>query len=313
MPDETPRPSPAHGRLCIVAAALLWSLSGAFNNVLRSPTPLGLHEPALDVMQVAVGRVLFAGLVMLPMLRPGTLRVRWVTLWTLAAFAAMNAAYVSALSLGASGVAVNLQYTAPLWVFLVGVLFLGEKADWRGVASLAGGAAGIAVILAGVALEQRQGGGWPQLVLGVVSGMTFACIVLGLRAQRDLSSPWVTAVNHLGSAAILLPFALPWLRPSLPWPTWGQVGWLALFGVVQLGLPYALVARGVKSVDPHEAGALMLLEPLLVPVWAYLVAPDKEAMSPLTFVGGALILAGLACRYWPRRRGEGADSGAAAS
>ena len=93
-------PSPLAGRLCIVAAALLWSTSGAFNNFLREPTRLRLNEPELDPIQIAAVRVFFAGLVMLPMVRPREVRFRWATLWTVLTFAVMNAGYVPALSMG---------------------------------------------------------------------------------------------------------------------------------------------------------------------------------------------------------------------
>jgi drug/metabolite transporter (DMT)-like permease len=79
------------------------------------------------------------------------------------------------------------------------------------------------------------------------------------------------------------------------------LAWLFLFGAVQMGLPYWLMARGLRAVGPNEAGTLTLLEPLLNPVWAYLVSPATERPKPATLVGGALILAGIAYRYWPRR------------
>jgi drug/metabolite transporter (DMT)-like permease len=297
-------PSPLAGRLLVVAAALLWSLSGAFNNFLNHPTALGLHEPRLDPMQVAVGRVFFAGLVLAPLVRPRDVRFRGVTIATMIAFALMNATYVPALTMGPSGVAVLFQYTAPIWIFLAGIAFLGEKPERRGVVSLIAAFAGMAIILAGSMVEGKDEASkstvsvW-QILLATASGVSFGGIVLGLRAQRGLSSAWLTLVNHLGSALLLLPFALPWVRPDLSWPTWPQVGWLALFGVVQLGGPYLLIAYGLKSVSPQEAGTLTLLEPLLVPVWAHLVAPEKEKMSIFVLVGGALILLGLAYRYWP--------------
>jgi drug/metabolite transporter, DME family len=55
-------------------------------------------------------------------------------------------------------------------------------------------------------------------------------------------------------------------------------------------------------VSAQEAGTLTLLEPLLNPLWAYLVSPATEVPHPLTFVGGAIILGALAWRYWPSRR-----------
>jgi drug/metabolite transporter (DMT)-like permease len=67
-----------------------------------------------------------------------------------------------------------------------------------------------------------------------------------------------------------------------------------------MGLPYWLVARGLRVVSPQEAGMITLLEPLLNPLWAYLVA--REIPKFPTFIGGALILGALAWRYWPFRK-----------
>ena len=83
------------------------------------------------------------------------------------------------------------------------------------------------------------------------------------------------------------------LRP----PTWQQYLVLFIYGAIQLGLPYWLMARGLRSVSAPEAGAITLIEPILNPVWAYFVC--GEAPEPLTFVGGAVILGALVYRYWP--------------
>lgn len=85
------------------------------------------------------------------------------------------------------------------------------------------------------------------------------------------------------------------LRP----PTWGQLGVLLLFGAVQLGFPYFLMAKALRVVTPAEAGTLSLVEPVLTPLWAYLVS--REVPNTPTFVGGGIILAGLAWRYSPLR------------
>ena len=77
---------------------------------------------------------------------------------------------------------------------------------------------------------------------------------------------------------------------------------LALFGGLQMGLPYFLIARGLRSVSAQEAGMICLLEPILNPFWASLVS-TQEIPSNATFLGGALILGALAWRYWPRQSG----------
>ena len=52
-------------------------------------------------------------------------------LGTAICFAAMNALYVTAMAIGSAANAVFLQYTAPMWMILVGVFWLKEPADRR--------------------------------------------------------------------------------------------------------------------------------------------------------------------------------------
>jgi drug/metabolite transporter (DMT)-like permease len=86
---------------------------------------------------------------------------------------------------------------------------------------------------------------------------------------------------------------------SPPSPTLAQWLVLFLFGALQMGFPYFLVAKGLRTVSPQEAGTITLLEPLLNPVWAFWLA--GEVPSPWTLAGGAFILGALVWRYWPRR------------
>lgn len=280
----------AQGRWLIITAAVLWSMSGMFTRFLREPTVLGLHDPALTPLQIAAGRVLFAGLAMLPLLRWGDVSFRPLMAATALTFASMNAMFIAAMALGTAANAILLQYTAPFWLYLAGIWFLHEPSNRRGAISVLIGMCGIACIV---------WGGWQGeqvviVLLGLGSGLTYALVLIGLRLLRDVSSVWLTAVNHLTGALVLLPFV--W---HLGLPTWQQIGWLALFGTFQMGIPYLLMARGLRSVSPSEAGTLSLLEPLLNPVWAYFVAPDKERPTVYLLLGGACILGALAYRYWP--------------
>jgi drug/metabolite transporter (DMT)-like permease len=277
--------------LLILSAAVGWSLSGMFTRVLREPTALGLHEPALTPLQIAAGRVLFAGLAMLPLLQPRDVSFRPLMGATALTFAAMNAMFIAAMALGSAANAILLQYTAPLWLYLAGVAFFREPVERRGTVSLLIGLCGIAVIVYG----GWQGEKAVIVLLGLGSGVGYALVLLGLRLMRDASPVWLTAVNHLTGAVVLLPFVWHLGLPTLP-----QIGWLALFGTVQMGLPYLMMARGLRSVSPTEAGTLTLLEPILNPLWAYLVAPEKEKPTAFVLLGGACILGALAYRYWPR-------------
>jgi DME family drug/metabolite transporter len=298
-------PSPAAGRGLIVLAALLWSTSGAFKSALTHDTPLGLHEPRLTSLQIAFFRALFAGLVLLPLVRRADLTWRPAMAGMVLTFALMNATFVTALTQGPAANAIWLQYTGPLWMYLACVYLLGEPADRRGLVTLLIGLAGVAVILTGAWLEPGSAvvadaaeGATPLWVTGLAaaSGIFYAGVLVWLRVLRNESAAWLTVLNHVGTA-VLLGLAV-W---HLPAPSPGQLAFLAVFGTFQMAVPYWLMAKGLRTVSPQEAGTLTLLEPLFNPLWAYLVAPQAEVPSRYTLVGGAVILAALAWRYAPRR------------
>ena len=302
---HSPLLSLTQGRLCIALAAVLWSTGGAFTKVLTQDTFAHLNEPPLATLewggyqlpvQIACYRALFAALVLLPTLRRKDLAFRPPMIWMALSFAAMNALYITAMALGTSANAILLQYSAPLWMYLAAIFLLGERADRRGSIALAFGLAGIAIIVLG---------GWTDgdptvIVIALGSGVTYAGVLLGLRVLRALSSRWLTVWYHLLGGLVLVPFLIA-LRP----PTVAQFITLFFYGSVQMGLAYFLVARGLRVVSPQEAGTITLLEPILNPIWAYLVSPRTEVPSVWTCVGGAVILGALAWRYWPRRRGPG--------
>ncbi len=279
-------PSRHQARLLIAAAAVLWSTSGFF---VKAPLFVGWPGPLL-----ACWRAFFASLVLLPLVR----RARWT--WRLIpmilSFVAMNWFYLSAMVNTEAGNAIWLQYTAPVWVFLVSVLVWREpvhRLDWL---LLFSAAAGVGLI---VVCESR-GDSLLGVIYGLLSGLCFAGIVLSLRWLRDEESAFLVALNHLVTALVLSPYIMA--NPQY-WPSGWQWAFVAGLGMLQMGLPYLLFARGLQSVPSHEASGIALLEPVLVPVWVFLAWRHADNYTPphwWTIVGGALILAGLIARYSAR-------------
>jgi drug/metabolite transporter (DMT)-like permease len=202
-------------------------------------------------------------------------------------FAAMNYTFLTAMVTGTAANAIWLQCTAPVWVLLAGVFVFHERAVWRDWLMVTFAAVGIGVIIyfesRGVALAAV---GW-----GLASSFFYAGVVLSLRQLRGFDSVWLAALNHLVTAIALAPFALA----SGQMPNGVQWVFLAGLGIVQMAVPYVLFARSLKRIAGHEAAGIGLIEPLLVPAWAYLAWGDRPA--PWTLVGGAFILVGLAIRY----------------
>jgi drug/metabolite transporter (DMT)-like permease len=188
--------------------------------------------------------------------------------------------------------AIWLQSTAPWWVFLVGVLVLREPFARSERLPLIVGALGMAVILA----FEIQGQARTGVVSGLISGFTYAGVVMCLRALRGMDTVWIVAIAHLFTAAAIFPY----VAYTGLWPSGGQWPVLAGFGLLQMALPYVFFARGLRSITSQEATVIGLLEPILLPVWVYLAWDEMPA--PWTLVGASLILLGLMLRYGPALR-----------
>jgi DME family drug/metabolite transporter len=276
QPQPPIRPSLFKARSLVMAAALMWSTSGFF---VKAPYFRGWPGPVL-----AFWRALFACVVLWPMVRQP--RWTWKLLPMTAMFAGMNYTYLTAMVKGSAANAIWLQCTAPVWVLFVGVFVFHERAVWRDWLMVAFAATGVGFIL----YFESRGAAWDAVVWGLLSGVFYAGVVLALRHLRDYDAVWLAALNHLVTLIVLAPLAVGQYTPT-------GIQWLFLagLGIVQMGLPYVLFAHGLKRIAGHEATSIGLLEPLLVPVWVYLAWGDLPAWW--TFVGGTLILVGLAIRF----------------
>ena len=278
------------GRVLIVLAVVLWSTSGFF-----SKAPIFENWPIESRGNLLVfWRAITASIVLVFLVR----KISWT--WRLVpatfCFAAMNWAFLGAMVSGEATLAIWLQYTAPVWVFLGSWYWFREKptrGDWM---LLVLSVLGVGLII----FSQASGDGARGLVLGLLAGVFFSGVVLSLKWLKDLDSAWIIFLFHFATGIAFLPSLLQ----SQIYPSGNQWSYLFGFGVLQLGIPYVLFARGVRSVSSQEASGLTLLEPVLVPVWVFIAwshRDDYEAPEVTTLIGAGLILAGLAMRYSQRK------------
>jgi drug/metabolite transporter, DME family len=278
--ESTPQQIAWRGRWYVILAALLWSTSGFF---VKAPD---LAE--FSGITKAFWRGAFAGLLILPLVR--TPQWSWRLLPMMLCFAAMCATYLCSMQLlssASAGVALWLQCIAPVWVLLIGVFVFREPAslrDWLMVAC-----SFVAVVF--IVTNRTQGIPVLSIVLGLISSLLYACVLLSLRQLREFDVAWLAVLNQAATVLLLAPF-VDW---SNSLPSGKQWIYLACFGVFQLGLPYVFIGRALRTIPSHEVSVLALFEPLLLPLWIYLAWGDQP--DHITLIGGGIILVGLILRY----------------
>ncbi len=294
QPDSSDVPSLRQARGLVLVAAILWSTSGFF---VKSP-----YLADWTGTRLAFWRAAFACLILCPLVR------RPVWSWKLVPmtlfFAGMNYTYLTAMVKGTAANANWLQCTAPVWVLLVGVLVFGERSGWRDWLMVAFAGVGVGVIVCKgtvpffLADSEKLGQSPAEAVAwGLASSFFYAGVVLSLRQLRGFDAVWMAALNHLVTVVLFAPTALA----GSALPSGMQWLFLAGLGILQMAVPYVLFAHALKRIAGHEATGIGLVEPLLLPTWAYLAWGDRPASW--TLVGGGFILVGLMIRYLiPMRR-----------
>jgi drug/metabolite transporter (DMT)-like permease len=262
-------------RLSLLFAAVLWSLAGIFIKFLSLPP-----------LTIVFYRSLFASLFFAFFVRRSIAVPRVALLVSALAYTAAISAFVSANKITTAANAIALQYTAPMFVFMIVHFLFGEKITGASWISLVLGMLGIAVICVGSAGQPDAAG----VMIALLSGLLFSIYMVSLRFLKEFNPGTLTFLNNLVCCLILLPLVGSELSLSL------KEGWIvAVMGVVQLGIPYWLFSKGLEQISVQEASLIVLIEPVLNPLWVALIV--GELPSGATLVGGLCIVGSLAFRY----------------
>ena len=269
---------PAHAQavVLLLIAALCWSLGGVLIKSVDWP-PLA----------IAGGRGLIAALFLLACCGR-RLRFTWspVQIGAAIAYAGCTVLFAAANKYTTAANAILLQYTAPIYVALLGAWFLKERptrADWI---TIVAALVGISLFLYdGLQLEGMTG-----ILLALGSGVAFAVMIVLLSRQRDTSPLESIILGNLFGFLIGLPAIFS--AGSLPDST-GIIA-LLLLGVVQLGVAYLLYSRALRHVTALEAVLIPVIEPILNPIWVMLWLGERP--SGIALVGGVIVLIAVTAR-----------------
>ena len=285
--EDSHAPGALASRLRLLAAAALFSSGGA-----------AVKSIQLTAWQVASFRSGVATLAFLLLLPEARRRPTPRVLLVATVYAATMILFIQANKLTTAAGAIFLQATAPLWVVLLSPWLLGERIRGRDVLYMAVLALGLVCFFVGIDPVSATA---PNPLLGnllaAVSGLTWALTIMGLRAlgrTGEAGESWGPASALWGSIftfAGCLFLALP-VGASTP-KDWLIIAYLGIF---QVGVAYAFLLSGIRRVPAIEASLLLLLEPVLNPVWAWIV--HGETPGAWSLAGGAILLLATSVKSW---------------
>lgn len=233
------------------------------------------------------------------------LRVRRADLPFLALFgalgiAAVNGTYYEAISRLPLGVALAIQYTAPL-VLLVIARLTGRGVSGRLWIAAALALVGCYFVVGGYDASLRDLNG-PGALVAVIAMLTFAAYLL--MAERILRrySPWGLLLYGLGFATIAwsvyrLPTRLPWDLALANWPLVVGIVFIATL------FPYVLTLGAVSLLPAARVGLTATFEPVVGALAGFVFL--SEVLQLPQIAGGALVLAAIAIVQTARLRQGG--------
>jgi len=294
------QPRPGLGYAMVAIAATLFAVNGTVSKVILGS---GISSGQLTAVRCAgalIGLALIAAVT-----RPRSLRIRTGELPLLISLgislALVQWAYFFAIHRLDIGIALLIQYIAPLLVAFWARFVFHEPVRQRIWLALAVSLAGLTLIV-----EIWHGGrlSGPGVAACLVAAISYAAYVLiaerGVRRRDPISlSAW-----GFFFATIFWSLLAPWWNfpgqrvddhvsllgnlATTSAPLWGLLLWMVVLGGI---VPFALIVSSLRHISATRAGITAMLEPVvaIAVAWAWL----GESLEPVQLSGAALTLVGI--------------------
>jgi len=285
-------PARSRARWQLATAAALFSTGGA---AIKAADFTGWQTAGLRSGIAALAIVLLT-----PAARRG-----WTTRAVLVgfAYAACLTLFVLANRLTTAANTIYLQSTAPLYLLVLSPWLLKEPIRRQDLGLMAAVGLGLALFFVSAetpvatAPDPTRGN-----ILALISGFCWALTVCGLRwlgsGDGNRGSAVAAVVSgNITAFLVAIPMALPLGSHSVG--DWAVVVYL---GVFQIAVAYVFVTSALKHVPALEASLILLIEPVLNPVWAWLFQGERPGAWAV--LGGAIIVGSTVLKGWLDARSQ---------
>ena len=197
-------------------------------------------------------------------------------------YAGLSFSYFTALLYASSGTVAILLYLYPALVTILSVLFLKQKISAMEITAL------ILALTGTLCVIGLELGGEPLgIVLGVMAALIYSVYIVAGSKIMPRTDTITSSTVIMMSAGVV--YTLVILVKGAHFPS-GLSGWGAIGGVVVVSTVIAIVTffEGLKRIGPVHSSMLSTFEPVVTVALAWVFF--NEGLTPLKFLGGALIL-----------------------
>jgi drug/metabolite transporter (DMT)-like permease len=292
---------PVLGYAMVLAATCLWGINGSVSKAILGE---GLSSPRLTEVRSTGAAIVL--LLALALTQPWRLRVRRSELLFLAAFGILGLAAVQWLYFFAIhrldiGIALLIQYLAPVLIALWAAFVIKEKVRRR---------IWVAIILSlgGLSLVVDLWHGFSLDALGTAAalGAALAFATYILLAEHAVGARDPVSLLALGFAVAALFWAVvqPWWSfpvgivderahldgalVDLTTPVWLLMLTMIVVGTI---VPFLLLVGALRHITATRAGVTAMFEPVAGALVAYALL--GESLTGIQLVGGAIVLTGI--------------------
>jgi len=289
------------GYLYVMGAAVMWASSGTAGKglFLAGMTPF-------ELVQVRVTLASLAMIIVLGILAPAQLRIRWrdaayMLLLGGLVMAIVQFTYLFAISKIQVVAAILIQYTAPVLVAVYSILFWGERFTISKALALALALIGCYLVVGAYNVEllhmNRVG-----IISAVCAAVSFTAYTLMGERLMHRYPPWTVVFYSMFFAAVTWNVVQPpleFLRSSHTAVEWGLILYIVLFGTVAA---FGLFFAGVNHIRSTRATITSTLEPISAGFIAFIFL--GEALAPLQILGAVLVIAAIVLLQVEREQSE---------
>ena len=301
LPEGRPDDRTRLGYGMVATAATLFAVNGSVSKVVLDSGLSSLELAQIRATCAALGLLAFLAVFARPRLRVGRRELLFLAAFGVVGVALVQWLYFVAIHNLPVGVALLIEFTAPLFVALFARFVYKEQIRrriWVAVILCIAGLAIVVEVWAGVAFSTVG----VTAALGGAFGLT-AYLLMAERERRHRDPVSLSFYGFLFAAALWAVVQPLW---KFPWDVLGETVslqgnlsehsspvWLLVAFIIVVGtmVTFSLLTGALRHISATRASIVATLEPVIATVVAWILLGETFGATQL--IGGAVVLAGI--------------------